>query len=405
MVDRMLTVGDLRKKLEPGMHPDGNGLYLNVSPSGTRSWIFRFTGSNGKRREMGLGSYDLVPPGQARELAFFLRKTCAEGHDPLEKKRADQAIEVLASSRRKTFLECITEYHAAHKSGWSPKEADDFLATLKNHSKDLHPMPVEAIERSHVETTLRAIWFTKPETAKRLRSRIERVLGYAKIKLYREGDNPAAWRDNLKHVLPTREKVKPVKHYQALPSREMRGFMAELAAQSGNPVRALEFKILTAARSAEALGALWSEIDLVDRVWRIPGERMKAGEPHRVPLSPQAIKLLEFQASVRENEFVFAGNRAGQCLSEMAMIMVIRRMYAPAKPPVTPHGFRSTFKDWASEIAKVENVVSEMALAHVIADVVEAAYRRGDLFERRIELMNTWADFIRPPKLLPAASL
>lgn len=392
----MLTVGDLRKKLEPGKYPDGNGLYLNVGPSGTRSWIFRFTGANSKRREMGLGSFNHVSPAQARELAFHLQKTLAEGKDPIEKKRVDEDARAVVNSRKKTFLECAVEYHTAHISGWSPKEAEDFIATLRNHSKDLHSMPVAEIEREHVEDTLRKIWFTKPETGKRLRSRIERVLGYAKMKQYREGDNPAAWKDNLKHALPTREKVKAVKHYQALPSREMPAFMSRLDSQSGNPVKALEFKILTATRSAETLGARWSEIDLEDRMWRIPAERMKAREPHRVPLSRQAIDILEFQASVRENEFVFAGYRPGQQLSEMAMIMVIRRMYRPAKPPVTPHGFRSTFKDWAGEIAKVENTVSEMALAHVIADVVEAAYRRGDLYERRIDLMRSWADFIRP---------
>ncbi len=400
----MLGVGDLRKKLKPGKHPDGNGLYLNVGPKGTRSWIFRFTGENNKRREMGLGSFEHVTPAEARELAFQLRKVLASGGDPLEKRRADEKAKEQADARRKTFLECAEMYHAAHESGWSPKEADDFIATLRNHAKPIHSMAVSEIERKHVEDVLLLIWKDKPETAKRLRSRMERVLGWAKIKQYREGENPAAWKDNLKHVLPKRDKEKAVKHYKCLPSREMPDFMAKLAAQYGNPVKALEFKILTAARSSEALGARWSEIDLHDRVWRIPGERMKAGEPHRVPLTPQAIKLLEFQASVRENEFVFAGNRVGQCPSEMAMIMVIRRMYLPGKPPVTPHGFRSTFKDWASEVAKVENVVSEMALAHVIADVVEAAYRRGDLYERRIELMHAWADFIRPPKLLDSVS-
>ena len=389
------------KRAAPGRYGDGDGLYLLVRSPEVAFWVFRYTRS-GRLREMGLGrarGNDKVELAAARERVRGLRAVIRSGHDPLEQR--DVELERAKAQAQQAAIAAITfrtvadQYVKVHKPGWqNTKHATQWTATLATY---VYPhfgdVPVADVGTEHVLAALHPIWSTKPETAARVRGRIESILDYAKAMSWRAGENPATWRGHLVKLLPSRARVAPVEHHAALPYAEIGGFMADLRAQAGVAARVLEFAILTAARSGEVLGATWGEIDLEGRTWTIPAGRMKAKREHRVPLSGPALVLLSEMAKLRAShdrgEYVFPGAAARRPLSNMAMAMVLRRM---RREEITVHGFRSTFRDWTAEKTSVPNEVAEAALAHVVGDKVEAAYRRGDLFEKRRELMEGWAE-------------
>ena len=296
-----------------------------------------------------------------------------------------------------TFDACAAAYIEAHKTSWrNEKHRDQWRNTLNSYASPVFgSLPVQAIDVALVMKVLEPIWKTKSETASRLRGRIEAVLDWATVRSYREGENPARWRGHLDKLLPARSKIQKVEHHPALPHDEIGDFMAMLRGQDGTAARALEFLILTAARTGEIIGARWDEIDLEDKIWVVPGARMKAGREHRVPLSGAALAILEQMREIREGDFVVPGGKKGKPLSNMAMLAVLKRM---GRDDLTTHGFRSTFRDWAAERTNFPREVVEMALAHTIESKVEAAYRRGDLFQKRRQLMEAWVRFCASPK-------
>ena len=295
-----------------------------------------------------------------------------------------------------TFDKCAEKYIAAHESGWrSEKHGAQWRSTVKTYvSPVLGGLPVQAIDVGLVMKVLEPIWTSKTETASRVRGRVEAVIDWATTRGYRTGDNPARWRGHLENLLPHRSKVQKVVHHAALPYAEVADFVRELRAQEGTAGDALEFSILTAARTAEAIGARWDEVDLAKKIWVIPGERTKPGREHRVPLSSSAMRLLVRLNKNRDGEYIFAGAKVGRPLSNMAMLALRTRMN---RSEITVHGFRSTFRDWASEQANFPNEVAEMALGHAVGDKVEAAYRRGDLFDKRRQLMDAWSRYCGRP--------
>ena len=385
-----LTALGVGKLKTPGMYGDGGGLWLQVSGKGAKSWIFRFT-LRGKSREMGLGSAGTFTLAEARDRALSCRKLCADGLDPIEAKRAQQDEARLEAARAMTFQQCATAYIEAHKAGWrNAKHAAQWTATLATYAYPAFgSLPVAAIDTGFVMKAIEPIWSAKPETATRVRGRIESVLDWATTHGYRRGENPARWKGHLSNLLPKRSKVQKVEHHAALPYSEVTTFLADLRAREAVAARALEFAILTSARTGEVIGATWAEFNLEAAEWTIPAQRMKAGAEHRVPLSGPALAILRHMKEARHGEFVFPGGRRGQPLSNMGMLMMLRRM---GRADLTVHGFRSTFRDWASETTHFPSEVVEMALAHAIESKVEAAYRRGDLFAKRRELMDAWAD-------------
>lgn len=370
-----------------GLHAVGGvaGLYLQVRGDSS-AWILRITMGD-RRRHVGLGGYPDVTLSQARDKARAARAKVAEGIDPVAERRAGRAglMSVLS------FDQCTERLLEARSHEWkNPKHAAQWRSTLATYAGPIiGKQPVDEIELRHVVDVLTPIWTTKTETASRLRGRIESVLAWATVSGYRTGDNPARWKGNLDHVLARPNKVRKVVHHKALPIDAMHDFMVALRARDGMSARALEFVILTAARSGEVRGATWSEIDMDAATWIIPGDRMKAGNEHRVPLSPSAIALLEALPRFAGTDLVFVGP-SGRALSDMSLSAVTRRMEVEA----VPHGFRSTFRDWSSERTNYPRDVAEMALAHTIGDKVEAAYRRGDLMAKRTKMMADWAKFI-----------
>ncbi|HGM7334034.1 TPA: tyrosine-type recombinase/integrase [Stenotrophomonas maltophilia] len=378
-------------ELRPGFHPEGTvtGLYLRATAMGAKSWILRIV-INGNRRDMGLGGYPAVTLADARKAARKAREAVAGGADPVtERQTRRRACKAIPS-----FQWCAEQTIAAKRPEWkSAKHAAQWTSTL---AADAYPIlgkiPVDQIELSHVLEVLAPIWTVKNESATRLRARLEAVLAWATASGYRKGDNPARWKGNLDAVLAKPSKVAKVSHHKALPIDEMHSFVASLRLQQGMAARALEFLILTAARSGEVRGATWQEIDLNGAVWKVPAERMKASKEHRVPLSARAIALLKALPRMAGSELVFPAPRGGR-LSDMTISAVMRRMRVDA----VPHGFRSTFRDWCSERTGYPRDVAEMALAHTISNKVEAAYRRGDLFVKRVHLMNDWESFINLP--------
>jgi integrase len=380
-----------------GMHPDGGGLYLQVSAGGAKSWIFRFM-LNHRAREMGLGPVDVVPLAEARKRAAECRRMRHDGIDPIEARKAERDQKRFEAAKTMTFEACAAAYIDAHKASWkNAKHRDQWPNTLKTYAGPVFgSLPVQSVDVGLVMKVLEPIWQTKPETASRLRGRIEAVLDWAKVREYRNGENPARWRGHLDKLLPARSKVRKVEHHRALPYNEVADFIAELRRQESLAARALELAILTALRTGEVLGARWPEFNLADRLWTIPGDRMKGGKEHRVPLSTAAIAILEALAELRDGEFVFPGAARGRPLSDMAMLMLLRRM---GRGDLTVHGFRSSFRDWAAERTNFPREVAEMALAHTVGDKVEAAYRRGDLFQKRRQLMEAWSKFCETPRV------
>lgn len=391
-----LEVSKLHTKEGPGLHFVGGvaGLALQVTPTLARAWTLRVTIA-GRRRDMGLGPYPEVTLAQARDKARDARELIRKGVDPIERQRAAQSALKAAVAKALTFKQTAAAYMATHEAGWkNAKHAQQWRNTLETYAYPvMGDLLVRDVEKEHVLAALRPIWTEKNETAVRLRGRIELVLSYAMQAGYRiEGLNPARWRGGLDQLLPAPSKVAKVDHHPALPVAEVGAFMARLRAADGMGARALEFAILTAARSGEVRGATWAEFDLDAKVWTVPGARMKAGKEHRVPLSDAAVALVKAQPKVAGVDFVFAAAKGGQ-LSDMTLSAVLRRM----KVQAVPHGFRSTFRDWAAERANYSREAAEMALAHTIESKVEAAYRRGDLFEKRRAMMTEWAEFLAKP--------
>ena len=369
----------------PGRHGDGRGLFLYVKASGARSWVLRYQ-VMGRRHDLGLGAYPEVSLAMARDRALQARRMIEEGEDPIAKKR---------QARPKTFKDAALELIDSKSPGWkNAKHAAQWASTLEAYVfPSLGRMQVTRVETADVMGVLKPIWTAKPETANRVRQRIEAVLDYASALGNRTGDNPARWRGHLDHLLPKPAKVKAVKHHPALPHAEIAEFMADLSARTGVAARALTFTILTAARSGETRGASWAEIDLDAKLWTIPAERMKAGKEHRVPLTPEAIACLGPKGD--DSALIFGSeSKPGKPISDMSMTAVLRRM---GRDTVTVHGFRSTFRDWAGETTGFPREVIEAALAHGIKDKAEAAYARSDLFDKRRKLMEAWAHKVMTP--------
>ena len=384
-------------KRRPGYHADGLGLYLQVSPTGSKSWVFRFMLA-GKAREMGLGSLHARSLAEARSKAEECRRLLLSRIDPIEARDAEDASKALVAARSITFKECASAYIKAHRAGWrNIKHADQWTNTIETYCGPIiGALPVQDVDTGLALKVIEPIWTAKPETASRLRARIEKVLDWSTVRGYRTGENPARWRGHLDKLLPALKKKLRVKHHPALPFDEIGAFMEALRAQEGVAARALEFVILTAARTGEVIGAKWwDEIDLNAALWTIPAARMKAHREHRVPLSPRAVRLLRGLEAKRQGDFVFPGQKEGAPLSNMAMLELLKRM---DRGDLTVHGFRSTFRDWTSERTGYPREVCEMALAHTVSDQVEAAYRRGDLFDKRRRLMVEWARFCEQPK-------
>lgn len=372
-----------------GRHPVGGvpGLHLRVTDTGHRGWVLRVKVGE-LRRDMGLGPYPEVGLADAREKAREVHASLRSGIAPSTP--AKQRREVLAQqSIQKNFQQCAEAFMGDKSGEWkNPKHRQQWENTLREYAFPfIGSMPVEDIDLPHVLACLEPIWRTKTETASRVRGRIESVLDWATVRKYRSGDNPARWKGHLDKVLPAPKKVSKTEHHRALPIDAMANFMADLRNRAGIAARALEFAILTAARSGEVRGATWAEIDLEAKVWTVPASRMKAGKEHRVPLCSQAIKLLEALTRVKGSEYVFPGTK-GQPLSDMSLTGVMRRMQVEA----VPHGFRSTFRDWAGDRTTFPRDLAEAALAHTLSSEVEAAYRRGDALERRREMMQAWAN-------------
>jgi len=387
-----LSARRVETEKRPGLYAAGDGLYLRVAASGSKSWIYRFQIA-GKRRDMGLGPVRLFSLAQARERAREAGRLAYDKQDPIAHRTVERAAASLAAAKEMTFASCAAAYIEAHQAGWrNQKHGAQWTATLETYAYPIFgKQPVQSIDVGLVLKAIEPIWSTKPETASRVRGRIEAILDWATARGYREGPNPAQWRGHLDKLLPARGKVRKVEHHAALPFDEIGAFMVELRQQEGIAARALELCILTAARTGEVLGMKWSELKLgPERLWVVSGDRTKAGREHRVPLSDPAVKILEAMQAIRTGDFVFPGAKAGQPLSGMSMLMLLRRM---GRGDLTSHGFRSSFKDWASERTSYAGEITEMALAHAVSDKVEAAYRRGDLLLKRHQLMRDWAKF------------
>ena len=384
----VLTALAVSRKTKPGLYRDGGNLYLHITKAGVKSWVFRFM-LGGKAREMGLGPLHTVTLADARAKAAEARKLLLDGVDPIETRNATRIAANVVAAKSYTFDHCSEAYIASHRAGWrNAKHADQWENTLKSYaSPTFGALPVQAVDTALVMKALEPIWTKKAETATRVRGRIEAILDWATVRGFRAGENPARWKGHLDKLLPKRSKVATIEHHPALPYDRMGAFMADLRKEHGVGARALEFAILTAARTGEVIGAQWGEIDLQAAVWTVPPSRMKASKEHRVPLSSRAMEIINELRKTRQGEYVFPGGRRGKPLSNMAMLATLKRM---ERTDLTAHGFRSTFRDWAAEQTNYPREVAEMALAHTVGDKVEAAYRRGDLFEKRRRLMDEW---------------
>ena len=395
-IDRLSPV-QLRR-LPTGMHLDGAGLYLHVNEAGARSWIFRYM-RYGRPRQMGLGALHTVSLKDARQQAIDCRRQLLDGIDPIDARRAKRIRAQLAVAREVMFEQDAKAYIEAHKAGWkNKKHIDQWTNTLAAYVFPIFGKTASrAVDTPLVVRALQPIWITKPETATRIRGRVESILDWAKAIGHRDGENPARWRGHLENLLPRREKVRKVRHHPAMPFDDLPAFMSELADRTAVAARALEFTILTAARTEEVLGARRGEIDREKKLWTVPEGRMKGSKEHRVPLSDVAIEVLAkagcFDGDA--NAHVFPGTRRGKPLSNMAMLKLLQQRMA--HPELTVHGFRSSFSDWTSERTHFAPEVREMALSHAIDNKVEAAYRRGELLEKRRELMDAWARFCTTP--------
>lgn len=375
-------------KREPGYFADGGGLWLRVTPSKTRSWIFRYT-RMGKTHDVGLGSYLNVSLELARKKAADMRAALGRGDDPMALRLEAKA----QAAKRMTFKQCAEQYIEANKPGWkNAKHGDQWTATLQTYAyPTIGQLDVAHVDTAHVLKILEPIWASKSETASRLRGRMERILAWATTRRFRSGDNPARWTHHLDTILPRPSAVKKTSHHEALPHAQAHGFLKLVQAQAGIAPRALEFTVLTVARTSEVIGATWPEIDLDQAVWTIPAGRMKAKKEHRIPLTARAVEILKEMQGLRDSDFVFPGWKAKSGLSNMAMLNLLKRV---GRDDLTVHGFRSTFRDWAGETTGHAREVIEHAMAHQLKDKAEAAYARGTLFEKRRALMDDWDSYL-----------
>ena len=395
-----LTAVKVARETKPGLYADGGGLYLRITAGNKagKRWVFLYRRpSDGKRCEIGLGGFIAVPLARAREKAAAARASLADGKDPLAFREAAQ--------RMPTFGELADQHIAAMEGSWrNPKHRAQWKMTLREYVKPLRDMPVNEITTAHVLEVLRPIWQTIPETASRVRGRIENVLDAAKVQGFRDGQNPAAWRGHLKLILPPRQKLTRG-HFAAMAIDDVPEFLARLRTRPAVAARCLEFAILMAARSGEALGARWDEIDLEAKVWTIPAARMKSARPHTAPLSARTLAILAEVAPLRDGgSYVFPGQRPDRPLSDMALLMLLRRMGYQAGL-ITNHGFRSTFRDWCGNRTNFPRELAEHAMSHQIGDKAEQAYRRDDALERRRPMMEAWAAFCEPHPVENVVSL
>ena len=386
----LLSAAKVKSLKAPGDYLDGRGLYLQVRSKSSKSWLLKFS-MHKRAREMGLGSAFDFTLADARATRDVYRKLIKQGVDPIEQRKADEMARALDRAKAITFKDACARYIAANRSGWKNiKHAAQWEATLKAYAyPTLGALPVQAIDAALVMAVLEPIWSTKSETASRVRGRIETVLDWAKALGLRDGENPARWRGHLDMLLPKPSKVRKVENHPALPFAQLPAFMKDLREREGIAAVAMEFLILTAGRTGEVLGATWDEFDLRKSVWTIPGERMKNGKDHHVPLSPPAVAVLERMSKVTNGEHVFLGQSSGRPLSDMALLVLLRRM---KRTEITSHGFRPTFRDWAAE-RSYPDAVAEAALAHSVPDAVVAAYKRTTFFELRKQMMDDWAAF------------
>jgi integrase len=380
------------RRLPPGWHNDGGGLYLRVQDRERRWWVFRY-GPQG-RRYRGLGPTHTLSLAAAREQARLCRQLLLEGADPIAAGKARRNAIRLATANSKTLLQCVEAYHASHCAGWSNrKHAREWKVSLTTHiPSSIGTLPVAAIDTGHVLRVLEPIWIRIPETATRVRSRVESVLEWARVHGYRaDGANPARWRGHLDHLLPDRKRLARIRHHAALPYGDAPALMGRLLERDDIEARTLAFTLLTVARAGEACGADWREIDLDDRLWTIPAERMKGRREHRVPLSAPACALLEQTPPEHRRRYVFPNaTRLGKPVTVIALWRLAQEL---ADGRVTVHGLRSTFRDWAAEQTDFPREVAEIALAHVVGDEAELAYRRSDLLRKRLALMEAWASY------------
>jgi integrase len=387
---RRLTAAAAGKlKSVPGRHPDGDGLYLDVTKELVASWSYRYTMSGKAERNMGLGPLRQVTLAEARQLADDARRLKQSNVDPIDHRRMQRLTVAAEAAKVVTFRQCAEQYIEDHRDKWTNAvHAWQWSATLASYAYPrIGQLPVDAIDTGLVLQVLKPIWRKTPETASRLRGRIEAILDWAAVSEYRSGENPARWKGHLQHKLPSRSELQPVEHLSALPYDEVPTLMAALRQQRGIAARALEFTILTAARRGEVLGAQWSEFDLSANLWVIPGGRMKAGREHQVPLSGRALEILNEMAAARQSGLVFPGTGEGRPLGQMALINVLRRMgYS-----VTAHGARASFMTWAAEQTNYAREIREAALAHAVPTALEKSYRRTTFFDRRRRLMDEWA--------------
>lgn len=378
-----------------GLHCVSERLYLSIKESGSKNWIYKYR-LNGKSREMGLGVYPLKTLAKAREEVLEYNKLLSSVIDPIDyRNKARQAVK-LESAKSKTFKDCAEAYIKSHKDAWkNKKHLYQWNATIQTYAYPvIENMPIQDVDVASVMKILEPIWKTKSETASRLRGRIESIIDWATAHEFRKGENPARWRGHLKNLLPSTSKIAKVVHLAALDYEKMSSFMAELGARTEIAARALEFVILTATRTSETRNAKWSEFDFSKRVWTIPAERMKMGKEHKVYLNDKLLSILEQMKEIKAGDYVFFGRNSSNPLSDMAMLMLLKRM---KYEDITVHGFRSSFRDWAAEKTNFSREVAEASLAHAIGDKVEAAYRRGDLFEKRQQLMEAWAEYCHKP--------
>jgi integrase len=387
-----LTAVEVSRIKKPGRHAVGTvaGLLMVVKPSGTRSWVLRTKVGN-KRRSIGLGGYPDVTLAMAHEKARNIKEIVESGLDPVEEKRKRRDVLKKEQMQYMTFAEAAQRCHRKKTAEFSnDKHVKDWISSIERYvNPRIGTMPVSDIDLPEILSVLKPIWTEKTETASRVRQRIEQVLNWATVSGYRTGENPARWAGNLSEILPKPSKIRKEKHFKSMPYQDVAAFMVELRNRSAMTARALEWIILTACRSSEARGATWDEIDLKNKIWTIPAERMKMDREHRVPLCDDAVKLLQNLPRFEGSNYLFTAARGGQ-LSDMSISMLCRRM----KVDAVPHGFRSTFKTWATEMTSFPDLISEMALAHKVGNEVREAYARGDLLDKRRKLMDAWGRFL-----------
>jgi integrase len=401
-----LTAKRVERLKKPGRYLDGHGLYLQVTGPENRSWIFRFE-RDGREYAMGLGPTHTVSLALAREKARAARLQLLDGTNPLEARRSMKAQAAATLARSKTFSDCAESFFTAHSPTWSIAHAMQWQQSIlgrtlrglpcdakHDHCRALRQLAVTDIDTAAVLRIIEPLWSTTPETASRVRGRIENVLAWATVRGYRSGPNPAQWKNHLDQILPARSKMKKVENFESVPYDQVPAFMAQLATRPGSAARALAFQILTAARPTEAREAPWSEINLTEAMWIIPAERMKAEREHRVPLAPAVLALLrDLPPHSDPDDFVFPGSQRGKPMSDSSLGRVMKRM----KLSAVPHGFRSSFRTWAAERTNFPHAVVEMALAHAVGDSSERAYQRSDLLQKRRALAEAWARYCMSP--------